>query len=193
MDNKEKKELSHFHLAYMIIGLIAIGGFILISSGLFNSVNVNPNLISKNSDKNRSRVNSKTIIEINRLEEIIKKEPENYEALLHLAHLLNDNGFFDRAIEKYEKYLQTYKNESDIIIDLGVCYFELKKYDKSIEIIKSAIEIEPKHQIAHFNLGIVNLAKGNAAEAQDWWRKARDINPNTNIGKKAEELLKTKI
>ena len=67
----------------------------------------------------------------------------------------------------------------------------MKNYEKSIDVIKSALKVNPKHQIAHFNLGIVNLANGNMAEAEQWWQKARDIDPNTNIGKKAEELLKS--
>ncbi len=74
---------------------------------------------------------------------------------------------------------------------MGVCYFELKRYDKSIEVIKSALEINPKHQIANFNLGIVNFANNNIMEARKWWSNAVEIDPNSNIGKKAEELLKT--
>ena len=31
----------------------------------------------------------------------------------------------------------------------------------------------------------------NIDEAKSWWQKAIDLNPNTNIGKKAEELLKS--
>jgi len=129
--------------------------------------------------------------EINKLEDIVKSNPTNHEALLSLGHLLNDNGFYDRAIDKYETYLKGHADNVDVIVDMGVCYFELKQYDQAIKVIKSALVINPKHQIANFNLGIVNLANNNSAEAKLWWQKARDIDPNTNIGKKAEELLKS--
>ena len=62
---------------------------------------------------------------------------------------------------------------------------------KSIEVIKSALEIDPKHQIANFNLGIVNFAKNDVEKAKRWWKNAVDINPSSNIGKKAEDLLKS--
>ena len=40
-----------------------------------------------------------------------------------------------------------------------------------------------------FNIGIVNFAANNKSEAVTWWKKAIEIDPNTNIAKKAEELI----
>ncbi len=175
--------------------LFALGAFVLISSGLFDSADVtanqNTHSLNNSINSNNPPVDLNAINEINKLEEVVKSSPQNHEALLKLGHLLNDNGFYERAIDKYETYLKTHSDNADVIVDMGVCYFELKKYDKAINVIKSALGINPNHQIANFNLGIVNLANNNSTEAKQWWQKARDINPNTNIGKKAEELLKS--
>jgi len=195
MSKKTKKILSTFQLLSVIVVLIAFGAFVLISSGLFDSAVVNANQHTHNTNPPRTNnspsVDLNVINEINKLEEVVKTNPQNHEAILKLGHLLNDNGFHERAIEKYKTYLKTHSDNVDVIVDMGVCYFELKKYDESINIIKSALEINPKHQIANFNLGIVNLANKNMDEAKQWWTKARDIDPNTNIGKKAEELIKS--
>jgi len=190
MKKKETQKLSSFQLSGLIVGLVAFGIFILISSGLFDSENANANQHIHDTNSAPS-ADLNVINEINNLEEIVKTNPENHEALLKLGHLLNDNKFYDRAIKKYQIYLDQHPDNADVIVDMGVCYFELKKYEESIKIIESALEINPKHQIAHFNLGIVNLANNNIDEAKNWWTKARDLNPTTNIGKKADELLKS--
>jgi tetratricopeptide (TPR) repeat protein len=193
MSKQQKKNISSFQLLSIITVFIAFGAFILISSGLFDSgtITANQHTHNDNSSSMGSSVDLNKINEINRLEETVKNNPGNHEALLQLGHLLNDNGFYQRAIEKYQTYLKTHSDNVDVIIDMGVCYFELKNYDRAIQVIKSALEKNPKHQIANFNLGIVNLANNNPAEARKWWEIARDINPTTNIGQKADELLKS--
>lgn len=192
MSNNSKKQITRFQLVTTAVILVAFGTFVLIASGIFDSPSVkNDEHVHTNSAMPNSSTNLNVINEINKLENIVKSNPSNHEALLNLGHLLNDNGYFDRALVKYELYLKDHPDNVDVIVDMGVCYFELKKYDKSINVIKSALEIDPKHQIANFNLGIVNFANNNIAEAKLWWEKARDINPSSNIGKKAEELLKS--
>ena len=55
----------------------------------------------------------------------------------------------------------------------------------------NALEYQPKHQIAHLNLGIVNLTAGNLQKSKEWFQKAVQLNPNSDIGKRAQELLTT--
>ena len=193
MSRKKIKKISTFQLLTLIVCLILFGAFVLVSSGLFDSaaVNAKQHTHSNNNLSSSSKVDLDKLAEINNLEKIVNSNSENHEALLKLGHMLNDNGYYERAIVKYEDYLKTHSENADVIVDMGVCYFELKKYDKSIDVIKSALQINPLHQIANFNLGIVNLANNNIAEAKKWWKEAREIDPNTNIGKKAEELLKS--
>ena len=190
MKKRNEQKLSAVQLYGFVAALIAFGVFILISSGMFDSPKVNAQQHTHTTNANPS-VNLNTINRINELEETVKANPQNHETLLSLAHLLNDNGFYDRAISKYKTYLTTHPENADVIVDMGVCFFELKNYEESIKVIKSALKYNPKHQIAHFNLGIVNLANNNIEEAKSWWSKARDLDPNTNIGKKAEELIKS--
>lgn len=196
MSKNPTKIFSSFNLIILIVLLLALGGFILVSSGMFDEATVNTTQHThtgndQNINNTAQSTNLDAVNKINELEDVVKKNPNNFEALLSLGHLLNDNGFYDKAIVKYEKYLVAHPKNIDVIVDMGVCYFELKNYEKSINVIKSALALNPKHQIANFNLGIVNLANSNHAEAKTWWAKARDIDPTTNIGKKAEELLKS--
>ena len=192
MSKKPSKRLTVVQLFGIISILFIVGAVVVITSGLFDASvakSVQHNHANNNAVSNS--VNLNVINDINRLEEIVRNNPANHEAVLRLGHLLNDNGFYERAIEKYEIYLKDHPQNVDVIVDMGVCYFELKKYEKSIETVKDALKVNPKHQIANFNLGIVNFANNNVAEAKKWWEIAVDIDPNSNIGKKAEELLKS--
>lgn len=192
MSNNSKKKLTGFQLGISAVLLLAVGAFLLIASGIFDTpAGMNNEHVHNNAAPQNPSVNLNVVNEINKLENIVKSNPSNHEALLSLGHLLNDNGYFEKAVVKYELYLKDHPDNVDVIVDMGVCYFELKKYDKSINVIKSALEINPKHQIANFNLGIVNFANNNIAEAKLWWEKAKNINPSSNIGIKAEELLKS--
>lgn len=193
-ENIKNKMLTNFQLIGFVVLLLFLGGFLLISSGIFDEAEVKNNFVNQHNhpvEENTNSVDLNVINEINSLEEEVKNNPNNYDALLNLGHLLNDNGFHDRAIEKYNKYLIKFPKNADVLVDLGVCYFEQRKYDEAIVKIKKAIDINPKHQIAHFNLGIVTFSKNDIEAAKEWWQKARDLDPNSNIGQKAEQLLKT--
>jgi hypothetical protein len=52
-----------------------------------------------------------------------------------------------------------------------------------------ALEHSPNHQIGHLNLGIVNLAAGNVEKSKEWLQKAVALGPETEVGKRAQELL----
>lgn len=127
--------------------------------------------------------------EINSLEKQVNENPENYDALLNLAHLLNDSGFKEKAIEKYQKYLKKFPKEADVLVDMGVCYYELGKNQSAIMYMEEALKYQPNHQIANLNLGIVNSTMGEIDKAKNYWKRAVELNPNNEIGKKAQELI----
>ncbi len=179
-----------------VIGIVAIilaGCFIiLLSAGVFDkpsSSNIKTN-VTQNQNQNPG-VDLSALQRINELEETLKINPENNEALLELAHLRNDSGMFEKAIENYQEYLSRIPGDADSRIDMGVCYYNLGKYDEAIAAMTKALEYNPDHQIGHLNLGIVNLAAGNVEKSREWLQKAVALGPETEVGKRAQELLKS--
>lgn len=185
------KEFSTTKIIYLVIFLFILGMVILFGSDTFNSPKTNPSVNSGqvNDQHVHDGADLSKLQEIKTLEENVASNPTNTEQLLKLAHLLNDSGFFEKAISRYKIYLNTKPNEPDVIVDMGVCYFQLGDNNSAIETMEGAIKINPNHQIANFNLGIVNSAAGNHDEALEYWIKAIEINPNSDIGKKAKDLL----
>jgi TolA-binding protein len=182
------KELNQKKLLLILAGVVVVVFIILYSSGILNSTE--PDQVTQNQVSNQSSgVDLNNVQRINELEEKVKNNPEDTDALLELAHLRNDSGMYDKAIVDYQKYLEKVPKDPDARIDMGVCYYNLKNYDEAIKQMKLAVKYSPKHQIGYLNLGIVNLAAGNIEKSREWLQQAVQLDPNTEMGKRAQELL----
>jgi cytochrome c-type biogenesis protein CcmH/NrfG len=169
---------------------IGVGVVILIFSGLLNSIIVPGNSAASTPNTNQSSgVDLSSMKKINELESIIKNNPKDESTILELAHLKNDAGMFEQAIINYKQYLSLAPKDADARIDMGICYYSLQNYDAAISEMEEALKYNPKHQIGLLNLGIVNLAAGKMEKSQEWLKKAIEIDPNSEYGKKAQELL----
>ena len=176
----------------LISSFVVIIGAILIFYGIENSKVVTKSETESQIQKETgTRIDLNAINEINRLEAELKNNPDDPEKLLKLAHLNHDSGFFEKAIGYYEKYLSFKSDDNDAEVDLGVCYFELKQYDKASAIFEAVIQKNPKHQIAYLNLGIVNLTQGKIVEAKEYFQKCIALGEHTDAGHRAAELLKS--
>jgi tetratricopeptide (TPR) repeat protein len=183
------------HLNPKIIYGILGGGIIIIlaiilASGVLDSPNISnsTNQVKNQSDVN-SGVNLNNLQTINQLEEKVKQNPNDYNSLLELAHLKNDSGLYDAAIVNYKAYLEKYPKDADARVDMGVCYYNLRDYQKAIDEMETALKYVPNHQIAFLNLGVVNLTAGNIEKSKEWLKKAYEVNPTNEVGLKAQQLL----
>jgi len=192
--NKKRKQTENISVDKIIDTkkIIMIGSItgilvlvILLTSGVFDS-GLDENKL--NQDRN-SGIDLSNLNAINDLEEKVKTNPDDLVSLLHLAHLQNDSRLYEKAIQNYKKYLAIKPADADARVDMGICYYNLADYTSAISEMEKAIEYQPDHQIAHLNLGIVNLTAGNLDKSKAWFNKTIAINPETEIGKRAQELL----
>jgi cytochrome c-type biogenesis protein CcmH/NrfG len=186
---KTEKEIDSKKIILIAASIAVLAFVILLTSGVFESQPSVTSNITDNTQNNGSGINLNNIQQINELEAKLKANPNDRETLLKLAHLQNDSGFYEKAIPLYRKYLAQVPSDADARIDMGVCYYNMRDYDSAIKEIKIALTYKPDHQIGNLNLGIVNLAAGNMNEAMKWLQKAVDLGPETDIGKRAKELL----
>jgi uncharacterized membrane protein YvbJ len=187
------KNLAPKQIVTIIIVVAAILAVILAASGVFDGPVPVTTVTNQQpaAPQNQNTVDMSLLNDINVLEQKVKANSGDMESLLSLAHLKNDAGLPDKAIENYRQYLEKKPSDADARVDMGVCYYNLKNYDIAIAEMKKALEYKPKHQIAHLNLGIVNLTAGNLEESKNWFKKAVEIDPNSEVGKRAQELLKS--
>ena len=189
--NDGDKTLNPKVLYGILIGGFAVIAIIILTSGILDSAPVNTPVMNQNQvqPNTNSGVNLNNMQMINDLEAKIKQNPEDYKSLLELAHLKNDSGLFEAAIENYKTYLEKNPKDADARVDMGVCYFNLQDFPNAIKEMETALKYVPNHQIAHLNLGVVNLSAGNIEKSKEWLKKAYDLNPTSEVGKKAEQLL----
>jgi len=183
-----EKSIETWKVISIIVMAIIIGIFILL---VYSEQNTIPTSVQNIPQAQQQKVDLAKFNEINQLESELASDSKNSEKLLRLANLTHDAGLFDKSIKNYELYLALKPNDTDARVDMGVCYFELKNYDKAEEIFLASIKRSPKHQIAHLNLGVVHLSKGNVDKAKEWLEKCIALGEHTDVGHRASELLKT--
>ncbi len=172
--------------AAVLLGAVLIYG--LMSSGSSTSA---PGTAGAGSQQTTSSGQPSTNVlhEINRLREVVDKEPDDLPDMLRLANMLEDNSFYDQAAIYYKRYLSKMPKNVDARIDYGVTLFEGGNASGAIEQIKEALKIDPNHQKGLFNLGVIYLNAGDIEKANAAFRRCVKVNPNTDIGKKAKEAI----
>jgi len=93
--------------------------------------------------------------EMNRLEAIVTREPQNLQALVALGNLYFDSKQYQKAIDDYLRALAIDPKNADVHTDLGVMYRAVREYDKAIREFREAARLDPTHKNSRFNLGIV--------------------------------------
>jgi tetratricopeptide (TPR) repeat protein len=181
LDNKKILLVSSAVIVLIVVLLVATG---VIDSGL------NQNQQQTSADI-ESGVNLSNLNQITELENTVKANPNDKVSLINLANLLQDSGLYDRAISYYKKYLELDPTDSNARVDMGICFYNVNDFQSAIAEMEAALKYQPNHQLAHLNLGIVNLTAGNVDVSKEWFRKAFEIDPNSQAGKRAQELLQS--
>ncbi len=147
--------------------------------------------------------NMAAVQQIQDMEQQVKANPGNIGMVLNLANFLSDNRFYDKAITYYKMYLDKKPKDTNARVDMGICYKETGAYDEAVAAMKKALEYEPQHLFATFNLGIVTLDEGKMymdqgqmdkaneliRESNDWFRKTVALAPTSDVGKRAQQML----
>lgn len=140
---------------------------------------------------------------VEKLQRTVNENPNDIGSKLLLANALHDGAMHDasllpRAIDAYKAYLKEKPDDPNAKVDLGICYFELGKIDSlhsarfyamAIDEMLTAVKSSPSHQAGAFNLGIVYLFSGNLPESNRWFKKAADLNPESDLGRRAKAIL----
>ena len=77
-----------------------------------------------------------------------------------------ENNKYQKAIKFFKKSVCYEKliDKALAYYNIGVCYIKLKQYDKAIDSLKSAIEIE-SNSSSYFNLGYCYVQQNNFRQA----------------------------
>ena len=183
LDNK--KILAFIGISFAVVLLI------LIASGVIDLSGSKATPVEVTQQNPDSGIDLGSISKINELKNIVENDPNNASAILDLANLRFDSGFFEDAAKNYEQYLKIDQKNANARIDMAVCYYNLQQFDKAESEILTALKYSPNHQTGLLNLGVIYLAKQNLEKSKEWFNKAVELDPNSEVGKKAKSLLES--
>jgi tetratricopeptide (TPR) repeat protein/predicted RNA-binding Zn-ribbon protein involved in translation (DUF1610 family) len=175
--------------AALLLGGILVYGLMSSKSTASADGNAGGNMPSSQQSATGGQPSPDILKEIDRLREVVNKEPDDLGSILRLSNMLQDNGFYDQAAIYYKRYLDKVPKNVDARVDYGVTLFEGGHTQEAIAQLKDALKTDPKHQIGLFNLGIVYLNAGEFDKANAAFKECVKVDPTSEIGKKAQQTL----
>jgi tetratricopeptide (TPR) repeat protein len=115
-------------------------------------------------------VNLNALGEIENYKEILRKDPNNLQALINIGNLYYDTRQDLLAIEHYQRSLSIDPRNVNVRTDMAVCFRRTGNPDKAIEELKKGISIDPRHPQSRYNLGVILIHDKNDIEGgiQAW-------------------------
>ena len=122
----------------------------------------------------------------------IELNPMYADAYFHLGTALAESRRWDEAVVSYRKALElpTLTIPETANQNLGLALYHLKQYREAEQTLRFAISLDPKMQTAYYNLGLVFIAENRRDEAKAAFRQARQLAPDSPVGRAALDRLK---
>ena len=102
--------------------------------------------------------------DIENYKEILRKDPNNLQALIGIGNLYFDTNRDLLAIEHYRKALAMDPTNSNVRTDMAICYRRSGNPVQAVEELKKAISTTPRHAQSRRNLGIILIQDMNDIE-----------------------------
>ncbi|HUO77326.1 MAG TPA: tetratricopeptide repeat protein [Thermodesulfovibrionales bacterium] len=94
----------------------------------------------------------------------LEKNPDDVDALFHLADLYERNGQYPEAIETYKHLIKVKPGAGYAYFKMGTAYDRINKPAEAIEAFKKSVQYMPKHAMTYNNMGV---AYGKLNKYQD--------------------------
>ena len=126
------------------------------------------------------------------LTKALELEPNRGDTHFHLGTAFAEARRWDDAVAAYRKAITL---PSLTVTDyahqnLGLALFHLGRYREAEDALRFALSMDPELQAAYYNLGLVLTAEKRPEEAKAFFRKARQLGPESPFGQAALERLR---
>jgi tetratricopeptide (TPR) repeat protein len=114
--------------------------------------------------------------EVSQAEQAVRDNPNDLTARDHLAAAYVSAGRLDDAVEQFTQVLQASPTDRAALLGRGLTYMQLESYDSAAADFQALIDAgnagefaatDPQLEYAYYELGVAQLARGNAAAAVD--------------------------
>ncbi len=111
-------------------------------------------------------------------QQILETSPNHIEARLGLSTIYTQEGKSTDAINLLEETLKLHPQNSSVLKALGKAYISTNNGEKGEKIYKQLYALQPEDVITLNGLGICSDLKSQHSQAQTWYRKALEKDPN---------------
>jgi tetratricopeptide (TPR) repeat protein len=113
---------------------------------------------------------------LNILEDLIKKDRNNYKAHFNLGNINAKLNRLDLSIKNYNEAIKINNGHAQIYFNLAKIFKEIGNYEDAIVNYNKAIELQPNYFNAYNNLGVIFSDLREFSVALDYLEKALKIN-----------------
>jgi len=115
---------------------------------------------------------------VKQLEDTLKAEPKNFEALRELGNIRYDERKFSEAADLYARALELKPDDLNTRSDRGGALLQGNQVDEAIKEVKTVLTKQPTHPQALYILGVALLeGKGDREGAVAQWKKLIESHP----------------
>jgi len=102
-----------------------------------------------------------------------KKPPHLEEELEKLLARAGENGWTYSAMVPARKLLEIYPNDGPLCVDYAISLTEMARYEEADELLNKAMDLCPENRlcVVYRPMGYLHKARGDLAEAIEWFRK----------------------
>ena len=112
------------------------------------------------------------------LKKRLDQNPNDVDALYHLADLYYRDAQYTEAIETLKKVVKLKPDMGYAYLKMGTAYDRLKKSKEAIETLKKAAKHMPNYAVVYNNLGVAYGNSGKLNEEIAALKKAIELRPN---------------
>ena len=114
------------------------------------------------------------IIKIEKLQQMLRNDPSNFQARRQLAMVLLDLGYTKEALAHFLHLAEIFQDDSELFYNMGIVYEKLRDFKNAQLSYEKAVEIAPEDVDAYYNLGLVYTELGEQEKAIECFETVLD-------------------
>lgn len=99
-------------------------------------------------------------------QQVLQEDPQNASAHHGLAIVADLQHNWPAAEHHYKLALQQRSHDPSLLNDLGYSYILQNRFHEASKYLTQAIQIAPQHELAHINLALLSLKRGDRSGAE---------------------------
>jgi len=119
--------------------------------------------------------------EADSLRSVLERDSTNVGANVEYGNLLYDTGNWPEAVVHYGRALERDSSLTNVMVDLGVCYFNMSRPDRAAELFQLALRREPDKPQALYGMGMVRETAGDVDGALGFYHRAMELAPSQEM------------